>query len=340
MDRVIDTVLIVGLGSIGKRHVEIISRNFPKVNIVVFRHQLCDQDQEESLPINKCTSSLDEAIALNPKAAIISNPATKHIIVAKKLAAHGVDLMIEKPISDNSRDSLELINFCNQKNVLLTVAYNLRFLPSLTYFKQCIRSKIVGKVYSVRSEVGQYLPSWRPNTDYRSGVSARKAMGGGVLLELSHEIDYLQWVFGRANWVQAHTSKQSNLEIDVEDSASIIFGIGGDASVNTDLVASLNMDFIRHDTTRRCYAIGEKGTLMWDAISGEVKVFSQGQKSWEVLFQSLPERNYTYTQEIISFFESVKSRATPAVLAEDGAGVVRTIEAIKESSRTGLKVFI
>lgn len=338
MSKIIDTILIVGLGSIGKRHVEIISQAFPQVHIVVYRHRSCDSIQDDSLPIRHCTSSLDEAIAFKPQLAIIANPATKHVIIAKKLAIHGIDLMIEKPISNNYQDSLELIDVCRQHNALLTVAYNLRFLPSLIHFKQCVELKMVGDIYAVRSEVGQYLPSWRPESDYRNGVSARKDMGGGVLLELSHEIDYLRWIFGKVDWVQAHASRQSHLEIDVEDSASIILGM--ERSVGSDLIASLNMDFIRHDTTRRCYAIGEKGTLMWDAISGEVKKFPQGGESWEVLSQSLPDRNYTYTQEIASFFEAVESRGDLAISAKDGVEVVRVIEAIKESSRKGKKVHL
>ena len=66
-----------------------------------------------------------------------------------------------------------------------------------------MQNKIVGKILSVRCEVGQFLPSWRPNIDYRESVSARKALGGGALLELSHEIDYLMWIFGDIDWVKA-----------------------------------------------------------------------------------------------------------------------------------------
>ncbi len=338
MKRSINTVLVVGLGSIGKRHISIINDNFPEIDIVVLRHQKCDKEQGDLLGISKCVTSLDEAILANPQVAIIANPATKHIAVAKTLAAHGIDLMIEKPISDNAIDSQELIDICNQHNVVLTVAYNLRFLPSLIHFQQCIQSKLIGEVYSVRSEIGQHLSSWRPEFDYRDGVSAQKALGGGVLLELSHEIDYLRWIFGEINWVQSHTSKQSELKIDVDDSAIVILGFKGDN--DKELVASLNMDFIRHDVTRKCYVIGAKGTLLWDAISGEVKMFLQGGKHWKELFKLCPDRNYTYTQEIASFFESVESRDLPTVSGEDGVKTVKVIEAIEKSSLTKSTVYL
>ena len=81
-------------------------------------------------------------------------------------------------------------------------AYNLRFLPSLQAYRERIQFGVIGKVLSVRCEIGQYLPSWRPGSDYRQAVSASRALGGGALLELSHEIDYLRWIFGEVAWVQ------------------------------------------------------------------------------------------------------------------------------------------
>jgi len=270
--------------------------------------------------------------------AIIANPATKHIDTAKVLAMHGIDVMVEKPISTNSKDAQELVEICEKHNVILMVAYNLRFLPSLIYFKQCIQSNLIGQVYSARSEIGQYLPSWRPESDYRHGVSANKSLGGGVLLELSHEIDYLRWVFGSIIWVKSHTSKQSDLEIDVDDSASIILGFKG--GKNKELVVSLNMDFIRHDVTRKCYAIGEKGTLFWNGITGEVKLFLDTDKHWMELFQSSPERDYTYTEEIKSFFKSVEFGVFSFISGMDGVETVLAVEAIEKSSLTNSKIFL
>jgi predicted dehydrogenase len=76
------------------------------------------------------------------------------------------------------------------------------FLPSLIEFKRQIFSEKLGKIYSIRAEIGQYLPGWRPESDYRICVSVQQKLGGGVLLELSHEIDYLSWIFGRVDWVK------------------------------------------------------------------------------------------------------------------------------------------
>ena len=336
MHHFVKTVLVVGLGSIGRRHVGIIKNLFPEINIVVLRHKQCDKNDIDKLGLYKCVTSIDEAVATNPQAAIIANPAPMHIEVAKKLAKKGINLLIEKPISDSPKGIQGLIDTCSQNNCILMAAYNLRFLPSLIEFKTQLRANKIGNIYSIRSEIGQYLPSWRPESDYKNGVSANKHLGGGVLLELSHEIDYLRWIFGPIDWVKSHISKQSDLDVDVEDTAHIIFGFKNNSTLKRthNLVAQLNMDFIRHDSIRKCIVICENGTLQWDGITNTVSFYPKDGKKWEVIFSERVERNYTYREEIKHFFNCIESSKAPLVSGVDGANVLRIINAIRESGTT------
>ena len=96
------------------------------------------------------------------------------------------------------------------------VAYNLRYLPSAKKVKHIISERVLGRLTNVHIECGQYLPDWRPGTDYRLGVSAQKKLGGGALLELSHELDYLLWIFGSIRSVVAKLETTGTLDIDVD----------------------------------------------------------------------------------------------------------------------------
>lgn len=181
------------------------------------------------------------------------------------MLATGSHLLIEKPLSHAATGVQALLQRVCEQNLLLQVGYNLRFLPSLEKFRELIHDGAIGRVLSVRCEIGQYLPSWRQDSDYRLGVSARQELGGGVLLELSHELDYLRWIFGEVAWVSAWIGQRSALEIDVEDTAYLTLGFEPDDSGRA-LVATVNLDFIRHDTTRLCTAIGKQGSLRWNSL--------------------------------------------------------------------------
>jgi predicted dehydrogenase len=325
----INKILVVGLGSIGKRHVRILRTLYPNIEIIVLRHNKCDDADIALYALSSCVTAIEDALALQPDAAIIATPATKHLETAKKLANAGVHLLIEKPISATTTGVQSLIDLCKKNRVTLMTAYNLRFQPSLQEFRKNIQKNKIGRVLSVRAEVGQYLPSWRPDSDYRDTVSAQKRSGGGVLLELSHEIDYLAWVFGNVEWVKAHVSKQSDLEIDVEDIVNVIFG--AKSKNENEIVVLLNMDFVRHDNIRQCTAVGDKGSLRWDAIAGEVAWFSQDGKGWKVLFSQTTERDYTYTKEINHFFNAIEKKEEISISGKDGLNALKVIKAIHKS---------
>ena len=198
---------------------------------------------------------------------------------------------------------------------------------------------IIGRALSVRCEVGQYLPSWRPDCDYRQGVSGRSELGGGVLLELSHEFDYLRWIFGEVSWVRATLMRQSSLEINVEDSAHLILGFSPN-NKGQQLTCALNLDFIRHDHTRQCMVIGEKGSLRWNGVTGAVEIFRQDALYWFELFRHLPQRDETYVAEWNDFLNCIKEKRVPKVTGEDGLRVIEIIEAARLSADSGIQVTI
>lgn len=327
----INRILIVGLGSIGKRHLRLARELLPNADIRVLRHQATNEVHEYS---NGSFSSIEESVAFAPQIAVIASPATFHIATAQALAEAGVHLLIEKPLSASLSGVTQLLETCEKQGVVLLTGYNLRFLPSLQRYRDLLSESIIGKVLSVRCEIGQYLPSWRPESDYRQGVSAQRELGGGALLELSHELDYLRWIFGEVEWVKATLSRQSMLEIDVEDTAQLTLGFAS-ALDGYQLIGSVNLDFIRHDTTRLCTAIGEKGSLRWNGLTGEVLFYGADRKEWELIFSHQHHRDDSYMAEWNNFIECVNTHKIPLITGEDGLKVLQIIEAARHSAKSG-----
>ena len=336
MTTVINRILIVGLGSMGVRHLKIARNLFPKAKILVLRHK-----QMEPIPefADGCIASTEEAIFFAPQIAFICNPTAYHLLISQELALIGTHLFIEKPLSFSSEGVGTLIETCKSKKTILMTGYNLRKMPSLIRFRELLNDKIIGEILSFRSEVGQFLPSWRPDSDYRVGVSARKELGGGVLLELSHELDYLRWIFGEVEWVRATLSHQSSLEIDVEDSAHMTLGFSSKRSGH-ELIGTLNMDFIRHDHTRICTVIGSSGSLKWDGNKDEVSLFQDKNKNWSILFSHDNNKDETYEAEWRELINCITTGDTPKVSGEDGLRVLEIIEAARTSSSTGAQVSV
>lgn len=332
----INRVLIVGLGSIGKRHLRLARELLPAADIRVLRHQRSNEIPEYA---NGCFFAIEDALAFLPHIAVIASPAPFHLATAQALAAAGGHLLIEKPLSTSVDGVTQLLKTCKEQGNVLLTGYNLRFLPSLQRFRELLDEAVIGKVLSVRCEIGQYLPSWRPESDYRQGVTANKELGGGALLELSHEIDYLRWIFGEVEWVTSSLSRQSGLEIDVEDAAHLILGFAPQAE-GPQLIGTLNLDLIRHDTTRACVAIGENGSLRWDGLTGQVMVYRAGEKAWCELFRYQHQRDDSYQAEWQHLLACVSKSTAPLISGEDGLSVIEIIEAARRSATSGGRVAV
>jgi len=322
-------VLIVGYGSIGQRHLRIVRESLPDVTIMVFRHRPTAAIPDKA---NLVTSSMNDVLSYAPEAAIIANPAPFHLEVAKALVEMGCHLLIEKPISDKSCSVVDFLEAARAAGVICQVGYNLRYLPSLSRFRDLINERLVGQPLSVRCEIGQYLPNWRPDTDYRTGVSARSDLGGGALLELSHEIDYLRWIFGDVEWVRSWVGNVGDLEINTEDAAHLILGFQS-KELNKEVIANLNLDFVRHDTTRICTVIGADGSLRWNGLTGVIDTYKPGGNGWDEYVVMPHQRDDSYRAQWEDFLTSIAACKEPLVDGRSGLAVLKIVEAAKTSAR-------
>ncbi len=316
--------LIVGLGSIGMRHLANLKRIDPTGFVVAWRLQ---SQAQSPLAVDRTVYNLEDALDANPDVALITSPATRHIEIGLALARRGVHLFIEKPLSNTLDGVDELLSICREKNLVLMVGYNFRFYPPLQALREALRDGRIGRPLALRAEAGQYLPDWRPGRDYRQSVSARRDLGGGAVLELSHELDYVRWLMGEVTAVSARIGRLSDLEIDVEDTAEIILQFESGA------IGSVHLDMVQRPAIRTCRIVGTEGTLTWDGMTHHVRLFSAATQTWTDVHpaREIP-RDEMYMAELRHFLDCVTRQQTPVVAGEDGKRVLEIALAVKRAS--------
>lgn len=276
---------------------------------------------------------LEDALASKPDVALVTSPASTHVDVGLTLAREGVHLFIEKPISNRLDGVNELIDIARRGSLVLMVGYNFRFYEPLQELHRAIAEGLIGRPLFFRAEAGQFLPEWRPNTDYRKSVSARAELGGGVILELSHELDYVRWLFGEIRTVQAKAAKISDLEVDVEDTVEII------VECESGVVGSIHLDMIQRPYYRGCNVVGTHGTLRWNYSTHSITLWSNERSHSSDLFVHRGfDVNQMYISELEQFLQCVRCGLTPEPSAEDGRRALEIGLAVKRASTSGMAV--
>ena len=258
-------ILIIGYGSIGKRHAQNILTHTQHEIIIFTKRKDLDSFKKKRV---KVFHNLQKCLSEKPEIGFITNETAYHIPIAIKLARAGLDLFIEKPLSDSIKGVQTLRKIVKQKKLITQMGYHLRFHECIIKIHELIKQKKIGRVISIQAENGSYLPDWHPYEDYRYGYAAKKKLGGGVVLTQIHDIDYIYWIFGKPKSIFSVTGKFSNLDISVEDySASII-------QFKNKITAELHLDFFQGLEYRRIKIKGTDGIIFWDSQENTIKVYS------------------------------------------------------------------
>jgi predicted dehydrogenase len=319
-------ILVVGLGSIGKRHVTNLL-SIPNIEVIICTHR---KDIDEELKSNcKIFASLDDCINEKPEVGIISNVTSLHVDTALKLASAGLHLFIEKPLSNNLQNIQELSNIVQNKKLVTFIGCNLRFHNCIKKIKELLNQNKIGRILSVYAESSSYLPDWHPDEDYRNSYASKEKLGGGVVLTCIHEIDYLYWFFGEVKELFALTDKISDLQIDVEDTASVIM------KFSNNIIADLHLDFFQKPEFRCCKIVGTKGTIYWDSIENTVKVYDIESNQWIEKINIINyKRNDMYLEEMKYFLDCVDKKINTMNTLDDGISTLKIALDIIESSKS------
>ena len=228
-------ILVIGAGSIGIRHIKnLIFLGFK--NIFVYRHSTSSNLEIDQNVIN-VISKWEDVKNNNFHAVLICSPTSMHLKQAIDSLNLGAHVFIEKPLSHSRQGTQKLKNQIQKTKKYVFVAYMLRFHPLLLELKKIVKEKKYGNLISFTSKWGEYLPNWHPWEDYTKSYAARKELGGGVALTLSHDIDILNWIVESKIKRTSHIKNYaSNLILNVEGGSDIIYqfenGVTGHTHLN------------------------------------------------------------------------------------------------------------
>lgn len=337
-------ILLIGLGGIGQRHARNLRRLLgPDLDLIAYRARALSgvvtpelgldstKSVEHEYNVRRCPT-LSAALGESPDIAFVCNPSSMHMDTALQCAAAGCDLFIEKPLSHNLADVYKLINLVSAHDSIATVGYQMRFHPSLQHLRAILSAGAIGRPLAVRAVVGEFLPSWHGYEDYRTMYASRSELGGGVILSQIHEFDYLYAMFGLPLRVFAIGGHWSSLEIDVEDTASILLEC---ATEGRALPVHVQLDYLQNPPMRGCEIVGDQGKVRIDLITNETILYARdGSKGERTKIENF-ERNQLFVDELKLFLQCVETRRQPIVTLQDGVQSLRIALAAKESIATG-----
>jgi predicted dehydrogenase len=290
-------VFVVGLGSIGRRHLETL----------------------EGLGCEVSGGRLEQAERWRPDAVVIASPTSRHLEGLTWAVEHGAHAYVEKPLAAATDGVATVLSAAARAGLAVAVGYNLRFHPAVEAIRAAIEGGRIGALLSVRAEVGQYLPDWQPERDYRESYAARRELGGGALLTLSHELDLVRWIAGEIVDAQGIATHVSKLETDTDDLCELLL------RHTSGTLSSVHVDMLDRSYNRRSRWVGSEGTLAWEWGR---PVLLGAEPIWQ---DDSYDPSATYTAALHDFLDSAKAGSRPRATGADGLRVLEVCETVSRA---------
>ena len=323
-------ILIVGTGSVGKRHAINLTALGCTVTCVDPRQDRLDEVAGEGITLQAVFSSLEEAIAADDTfdAVVVASPPSFHVDQSISALRRGKPVLLEKPVSPDLASALKLQAAVRDTKVPLLLGYTWRWWPPLLKVKDLVAQQAVGQLRHVKFTMAAHLADWHPWERYQDFFMASEALGGGALLDESHWLDLMLWFFGMPERLFAKIEKISDLEIETDDNVDIL------VYYPDDLRVSLHLDLYARPHEKTIQFVGENGTLIWEP--NRIKIGKGMDPDWEIEdFQY--DRNDMFVAVAKEFLHVLSGGPVQTCTIGDGARVLSLIEAARMSS-SGEKV--
>lgn len=339
-------ILMIGLGSIGQRHVRNLKRLLgDQCEISAYRVRRLQQTFSDTMQIRdgvnleteyhiKVYTDLKEALypeqeQEKPDLVFITNITSKHMECALAAAEAGCNIFLEKPVSDSMDGVERLMRLKEEKKIRIFMGYQNRYHVCIKKLREYLKEDVLGQLVSVDAAFCERLITMHTYEDYSTTYMARKEMGGGPILNLQiHDLDYLQWLFGMPESVYAISGKHSGLKIDVEDHAVVSYVT--DYRGNP-LTVTSRTDFLQYPPVHTCRVVGEKGRIELDFNRAAVTLILEDGKP-EVSEYPDFARNDMFLQELQDCLHCIQEDTPEKIPLSEGVKGLKIALAAKESA--------
>lgn len=319
-------IIVVGCGSIGIRHLK---------NLFELGHELyavdkaADKLKEAALYCRGSFVSLESALPVKPEAALICTYSNEHIKPALRCAREGVHLFIEKPLSLDMEGIDGLLALLEEKRIISLVGCNMRFHPAVRGIYDILNSEdYIGSKIWAGLEFGYFLPFAKDN--YESSYMANKQLGGNLIFDVIHELDYAVWFFGRPAEVFCEKGRLSGLKMDTDDAAEIII------KFKSGMRCVIHLDYLQHGYSRRCKVVCENATILWDFASGKIGMIRKEDREWKWTEAGAPPcYNQMYVDEMKHFLNCVMTGTQSFNSVRDSLPALKLAVAAEKSAASG-----
>ena len=319
-------LLIVGTGSVGKRHARNLSDLGCTVSCVDPRGDRLDEITREGVRLKSVFTSLEEAFDTEDTldGVVVGSPTSFHVDQSIAALERGKPVLLEKPVSPDLSSGLNLRSAVHETKVPLLLGYTWRWWPPLLKVKDLIGQHAIGQLRHVKFTMAAHLADWHPWEQYQDFFMASKTLGGGALLDESHWLDLMLWFFGVPHKLFAKIEKISDLEIETDDNVDILVYYPNDMRV------SLHLDLYARPHEKTIQFVGEKGTLIWEP--NRIKIGKETDPNWDIEEFDC-DRNDMFVEVAKEFLNVLSGGSVETCTIEDGVRVLNLIEAARISSR-------
>ncbi len=312
-------LLFCGLGQIARRHIGLLQKLIPDVQITALRSA---GKNPENLPGVQEVFSWSEADKHSFDAALITSPTHQHIAQASECVKRGMPVFMEKPLGASLEGLDDLLAVVEKKNLPVYVAYCFRFHPLVQEFKKRVSGL---RILHSRASFSSYMPSWRTKKNYQNSYIVHHGQGGGVILDCSHEIDTLEFLFGEVSKITGTAGRVSGLTVDAEDYADMLVKHPqGTTPLHLDFFSRVTQRYVEVDTADTFYRMDLKDRKI---ISG------QGSTLKEEVFAFDPD--IMYAEQLRYFFSHLEAKMPMMNNLADAARLLKVILNFRDCVESG-----